>query len=423
MSLLHNSSEVAPWALSSNYAGNGSGSRVSRYWEVSGSGVQRTTGWSGLSKLQKMLVMKNYYKSWLAEDRGFTSTTHTEKGPGQSLYKNEWGPYGSSVSNVIDLNPDVADQADYLALIKLFDSLKGEGANVANMIGERNQVLKSVVNAIHGTGNILLALKRGDIARAVRYAGGDPRSVRELRTKDIAGMWLALQYGWKPLLSDVYDLVNGLHYRETTFPKVHRGRKSIGEIKKPATGSSYFDSMKGPLRSQGVAENAAVVKYTVMAMPDAKWAAPAALGLTDPLTVLWEVTPWSFVVDWFIPVGQYLEQLTATHGWNFMAGCKSTLQRVETKGNFNGQNNYSSAGWSYTNTKSWRRSCVYTAYRRSVLNGFPSVRAPKFKNPFSTGHMWNSLALLYQAFGPTGRSSPPRFPKSKFFDWDSIHHS
>jgi len=33
------------------------------------------------------------------------------------------------------------------------------------------------------------------------------------------------------------------------------------------------------------------------------------IGLTDPLTAIWELTPYSFVVDWFIPIGDYLQNV------------------------------------------------------------------------------------------------------------------
>lgn len=34
---------------------------------------------------------------------------------------------------------------------------------------------------------------------------------------------------------------------------------------------------------------------------------PALAGLQDPLSVAWELLPYSFVLDWFIPVGNYLQ--------------------------------------------------------------------------------------------------------------------
>jgi len=34
---------------------------------------------------------------------------------------------------------------------------------------------------------------------------------------------------------------------------------------------------------------------------------PQLAGLQDPASVAWELLPWSFVVDWFIPIGNWLE--------------------------------------------------------------------------------------------------------------------
>lgn len=420
MALLSYSDRFDSFKHSSNYNGNSSGLRIAELWQTTGTGRQSTIGWFELTKLQKILITRNYYKDWSYENRGMTTATHNEAGPSQTLWWTDKGPYASSLFPSYEFNPDAVDIADRIALNKLWGKLKGEGANIANMVGERNQVLRSCVNAVHGCYNILVSLKRGDIASAVRYAGGDPRSVRQLRSKDIAEMWLALQYGWKPLLSDVYDLVNGLHKRESEVPVAIKGRHEVKPKSEPAIGSSWFDSMTGPQTSRGIRSNKAIVKYTVIAMPDLRLAEPAALGLTDPLTVLWEVTPWSFVVDWFLPVGQYLEQLSATHGWIFWGGCKSVLKTVDTKGSFSGKRTWTGPPtWTYTDTKSWNRSSKAVSFNRTPLTSWPMVRPPAFKNPFSTGHLYNSLALLYQAFGPSGRASPPPGlpPVPKYFNW------
>jgi len=48
-------------------------------------------------------------------------------------------------------------------------------------------------------------------------------------------------------------------------------------------------------------------------------------GLANPLSIAWELVPWSFVVDWVLPVGEFLDACTATFGLTFKDGC-----RVET---------------------------------------------------------------------------------------------
>lgn len=34
------------------------------------------------------------------------------------------------------------------------------------------------------------------------------------------------------------------------------------------------------------------------------------LGFNNPLRTIWELTPFSFVIDWFIPIGDFLEQFS-----------------------------------------------------------------------------------------------------------------
>jgi len=38
------------------------------------------------------------------------------------------------------------------------------------------------------------------------------------------------------------------------------------------------------------------------------------LGLTNPVQVLWDAVPMSFVVDWFLPVNKYLSSFDASLG-------------------------------------------------------------------------------------------------------------
>jgi hypothetical protein len=47
-------------------------------------------------------------------------------------------------------------------------------------------------------------------------------------------------------------------------------------------------------------------------------------GLLDPLAVAWELVPLSFVVDWFINVGSFLDSLTKPFGLSFIDGYKLT---------------------------------------------------------------------------------------------------
>lgn len=51
------------------------------------------------------------------------------------------------------------------------------------------------------------------------------------------------------------------------------------------------------------------------------------LGLINPATVAWEVVPFSFLVDWFLPVSRFLESQTDTLGLSITRIVKSELVR------------------------------------------------------------------------------------------------
>ena len=49
-----------------------------------------------------------------------------------------------------------------------------------------------------------------------------------------------------------------------------------------------------------------------------------ALGL-QPLPTAWELLPFSFVADWFLNIGTFLEAWTTKEGWSFLAGSQSVV--------------------------------------------------------------------------------------------------
>jgi hypothetical protein len=55
----------------------------------------------------------------------------------------------------------------------------------------------------------------------------------------------------------------------------------------------------------------------------------ASIGLINPSTVVWELIPFSFVVDWFLPIGNFLHGLSALTGTSTQQGCYGYVQRMD----------------------------------------------------------------------------------------------
>jgi hypothetical protein len=121
-------------------------------------------------------------------------------------------------------------------------------------------------------------------------------------------------------------------------------------------------------------------------------------GLANPLSLAWEILPYSFVVDWMLPIGPWLSNLDYTNGLSFDHGWINYKANDEVKGELV---NYSSVvdGW----TRNWTNgnsSGTAMVFHRDALGDFPSPPLPRLKNPFSPIHVSEALSLLAGAFRP-----------------------
>lgn len=105
----------------------------------------------------------------------------------------------------------------------------------------------------------------------------------------------------------------------------------------------------------------------------------------NPSLVLWEAVPWSFVVDWLLPVGDFLSSLTALWGISIISNVYTTKS----------ERNWS--GWSkYYHQEKPSFSGNFTASqtdKQRVVRPLNWV-LPRFQNPLSLSHFANAMSLL-----------------------------
>lgn len=132
----------------------------------------------------------------------------------------------------------------------------------------------------------------------------------------------------------------------------------------------------------------------------------SSFGVTNPASLAWELLPFSFVVDWFLPVGDFLSSLDAEFGMTFRRGIyssqtdvDSTRTYVNRQVNSGSSSNGSTVNFYYNSTISngtvRRRQFRY--HRARLLTSI--IRLPTMKDPFSVRHTLNGLALLKVTFG------------------------
>lgn len=180
---------------------------------------------------------------------------------------------------------------------KLVQKIKGHQFNLAVNLAQSRQLVGMLSSTLRKLGRSLVHLKHGHVAGALRELGvsGNPRP---LKSTDVSGRWLEMQYGWLPAVSDAFEAAKA-------FEAISEGRSArivaVEKVSRPYKGSAAptIYSYDG---------NTTVIKKIVCELEE-ELSASRSLGLLDPLSVVWEILPYSFVFDWFLPVGTYLENL------------------------------------------------------------------------------------------------------------------
>lgn len=204
---------------------------------------------------------------------------------------------------------------------------------------EMPKTLDLVAGTARNIGHAFRRLRKFDVVGAMKHLGiNDTRKGNRMSKsmqnyhkansrvskKDVAGSrWLELQYGWLPLLGEVESSVKVLN-REIENKGMILSFKSNGGTKGTSVVNNYYGSGTRRWKRK-------IQYYVTVEVIDSKSRTVGSLGLTNPLSVVWELVPYSFVVDWFLPIGDFIAAQTALAGLQYRAGGYSEETITRTK--------------------------------------------------------------------------------------------
>lgn len=191
--------------------------------------------------------------------------------------------------------------AGALLLSALVDKWKDSDLNLGVSLAESGESLGMVVNGLGNIYQSARSIRRGDLNGALRHMARVPsqdikKAKRHLSQGDTSATWLSLHLGWSPLISDVYAYSKGL----SVIPKYEVLRTQWVN----GSGSVVWNFVSN-LKSKSRVQSRLVAKIT---------SGPTILdrlGLTNPALIAWELVPLSFVADYFLPIGEYINALSA----------------------------------------------------------------------------------------------------------------
>lgn len=185
-----------------------------------------------------------------------------------------------------------------------------------------------------GTKNLPTRIPKRSAVNKERVAAGLPVLSR---SKFAASQWLELQFGWLPMIQDIYSIieyVKGLISSPSASPWL--SFKGIGEGKRVtrSTLSHGLDTEKWECDVEST-ETYHVSLCGSFSVEGGFFDILNSIGLDNPAYIAWNLLPLSFVIDWIVPVGPWIESFTALAGLNPIEFTPSIrMTKVEVLSNF-----------------------------------------------------------------------------------------
>lgn len=285
------------------------------------------------------------------------------------------------------ISPDLLSQAE----VRCLNKLKGRGVDTTLDFGlvwaERAETIRLFGDAVGATLRLAIALKQGKAAEALdiirddfrAWFTGDERSLRrKLRSfrkevkrgartsaqlvEQLKSACLVWNLGVSPLMADLSAaselLQNGLLTRDFNVRSVSSYGRQINDVEQTEHGQGYVST-----QTISDAHYYTVVLVAAPSFSDA--ALLEALGLTNPAALAWQVTSKTFIVDYFLSVGPWLESLSVPRMFYFHDGSwTQSVKRIMT------------LRLEGTAGKSTLGNLVLNYARREVLGEFPIPLPP-----------------------------------------------
>ena len=249
-------------------------------------------------------------------------------------------------------------------------------------LAESRKTATTVVKLAGEALGLVLAIKRGDVVELKKRLG------LKIKVNDmpqhLAERWLEYQYGVKPLVNDVLGAIDAHNLGIDSATSVHgvatvQARSKVDRNYTPEYQDSiYIRQTEGEVKSQYRCKLRATVKAADLREQQ-------LLGMSSPWAAGYELIPFSFMVDWFLPIGRLIQAFNAPVGLEWHSGYTSIKSSLTAQRQFK------------SNTMQWEdafwQSFSSRVFERQTLTSWPAV-VPYTKNPFSTTHAYNFAAIL-----------------------------
>lgn len=299
------------------------------------------------------------------------------------------GPVPNCIGSYLHTSQPVYGETEKQQLLsKLREKLRGGSINMGVFLGTQDQNFRAVAQnfkqlragwrAVANGGSkrqIFDALESGRLDRKIEL----PKLTVKQKQEHLANRWLEYSYGWAPLVQDVHEiLMKQCAVYDDVVEHVTRSSwvRKNSDLVPAGTGMSW--QREYLLR----------VGLKVTTRPETSMLNRLVLsGYLDPASLLWERLPWSFVIDWALPVQNYLENLLFFNRLTYSAE-RTILRSQRSLPVQTGYSGFTLVSSGFSTKGQFIRTVKFD------LGG--AVTLPRLKNPFSSN--WQRAANAVSLF-------------------------
>lgn len=209
--------------------------------------------------------------------------------------------------------PEMKQRVQDLAITSAWAKAHETDVDALVMLAEGQETVRSFVSIAYRVIRTLRALRRWDVNWIKR----------QLTPKELADRWMEGRYVVRPTVCDIYGCVNALKRVRMTKPMRKTYRSGASDSSSASSADILVNEFPGNWKLYGNKQTLCTVTARSGILAAIEEISEATIwGLNQPLSTLWELIPYSFVVDWFFNVGKTLAS------WSPMFGARALASWV-----------------------------------------------------------------------------------------------
>lgn len=266
--------------------------------------IERSSYFESMARFELKLLRKQY-----------VFEPH-EAGTAQGITGNHWNGYmaasyklGSPASATYCELPELdIDACKSRAITQAHANITFSQARMLETLGEGKETIRGLASIFKRVIKIYKALKRLDL-KALK---------KEISLKQLQDRYMEARYTLRPLIYEASmihaaytaPLMKGNRHTFRGYDAVEGSYENLHVLANE--GSSYHYWVSHTCQRKVEARAGVLVSVE-------RVTAPMLWGLDQPIETLWELTPFSFIADWFWNIGQTISSFTPTAGTKELA--------------------------------------------------------------------------------------------------------